>query len=480
MTGKFSRWAALGALALLPVGQTEAAERTTRPAASAPSASTSGVRRTTTRGTDKTKATARRPVVPTSATTDAGSAARRAAGSGSSTVKAKTRSAPEAQLASATSRRVRTTRYQPVPPPDEELMPTDEPTPAADAPASKPKLKPIPTETYEESGGEIIYEDGGYYGDDCSSGCGDACGGSCGSCCDFGCGRGCGAFLAGFDFVFLQANFSDNPGFYSVQSNGQLVNQTDAQFVYNPKLSSRVWLGYEAASGLGTRARFFAFDQNSQNTSGTATFDTSIESPLNVQGFRAPSTTAAGDDFFASSGLIVKAVDLEGTKRACFGAWSILASGGFRYGLVKHTYNADIRSANGLLESTAQYGHRFEGFGPQMGVEARRRVTSNLSLFSSARVALLFGHGSSQATISEGLQNTVTNLTLSKSKRSDLLPIMELQIGGEYLTNYSLGAGRIFCRGALEAQLYQGAGSATSEEGDLALFGGSVSIGMTY
>lgn len=479
MRSNLSRTLALALVALLPATVGWGAERRVRTTGTvAPNARGASTARTTPKTrpapADDESAAARPPATKATAATKAKS--KRAP---------QARSTPEGQLTSATSssRRVRTTRYQPTPPPD--LIPEDAAPPEmpAETPESMPapsangngKLKPIPSggghEVYE---GETIYEDGSWYEDDCSGG---ACDDSCGIPCATG---GCGGLIAGFDFVFLQANFSDNPGFFRTQTNGQLFNDNAQNFIYNPQLASRPWFGYEHASGLGARARYFVYDESSSPLRGTATFDTAIAAPFTPEGFRAPSTNAAGDSFLAVSGVRIANVDLEGTKRACFGNWSLLAAGGFRYGLVRQTYEAQITDNQSELLARAQYGHRFEGFGPLVGFEARRQVTCNISFFSAARFALLFGHGSGQLTVLEGLQSTVPQTTLTKSRRSDLLPIAELQVGGEYLSNFRLGSAQLFGRGALEAQLYQGAGSATSEDGDLALFGGSFSLGLRY
>lgn len=474
MRSNLSRTLALALVALMPATIGWGAERRARTTGTVPPSSRAA---TTTRPAAKT-----RPAAADEET----AAARPKSTTGTAATKAKSKRAPQArptpegQLTSATtsSRRVRTTRYQPTPPPD--LMPEDtappeipaetpESTPAP-SPAGNGKLKPIPAGEHEVYEGETMYEDGSWYEDDC-----------CGDSCDIPCGTGgCGGLIAGFDFVFLQANFSDNPGFFRTQTNGQLYNDKAENFVYNPQLASRPWFGYEHASGLGARARYFVYDESSSPLRGTSTFDTALAAPFTPEGFRTPSTTAAGDNFLAVSGVRVSTVDLEGTKRACFGNWSLLAAGGFRYGLVRQTYSAQITDNQSELLATSQYGHRFEGFGPLVGLEARRQVTCNITFFSAARFALLFGHGSGQLTVLEGLQSTVPQTTLTKSRRSDLLPVAELQVGGEYLSNFRLGAAQLFGRGALEAQLYQGAGSATSENGDLALFGGSFSLGLTY
>lgn len=327
-----------------------------------------------------------------------------------------------------------------------------------------------------------------------SEGCAD---GSCGSGggCDDGCSLdGCGDCLscdpcgypdvitAGFELTFLKPYWENNPAFYSQESNGQFFNQTDRQFGYKHSLAPRAWLSYACKSGMGIRTSYWQYDADSFRETGTADNNTTIVGPFVApdNGFFAPQTVNADDTYSAMSSLEARTVDLEGTKRGDFCLWSLTGSAGVRYAKIKQTYDAAIRDVEDQLTSAVQYNHGFEGVGPTFGLQAVRPIGCQVSLFSSARASILIGNGQQNLLITDGVDTTVPQPTSVLSSRNDLLTIGELQVGGQYNSNVRIGGGQLFLRGTVEAQVWQGVGSASSENGDLVFFGGTVAVGLNF
>ncbi len=339
---------------------------------------------------------------------------------------------------------------------------------------------PIP----DAGAGEIVSGDGCADGS-CSDGsCGDGCSlDGCGDC--FGCDP-CGGYpdviTAGFEFTFLKPYWESNPAFISQESNGLIFNQTDRQFGYQHSLAPRAWLGYACKSGVGIRTAYWQYDNDSATESGTADNNTTLAGPFVApdSGFLAPQTINADDTYTAISSLEARTVDLEGTKRGDFCLWALTGSAGVRYAKIKQTYDSAIRDDTDTLTAVAVYNHGFEGVGPTFGLQAVRPLGCRLSLFSSARASILIGNGQQNLLITEGLDTTVPQPTSVLSKRNDLLTIGELQVGGEYNTMTRVGGGQLFVRGTVEAQVWQGVGSASSEDGDLVFFGGTVAVGLKF
>ena len=172
------------------------------------------------------------------------------------------------------------------------------------------------------------------------------------------------------------------------------------------------------------------------------------------------------------------ALDLEGTKRASFGSWSLMTGAGLRYGTVNQNYSAYTRNAAGATLGSIAFRHNFEGVGPTVSFEARRATSSNFTFFSSARASVLFGSARSNLVAVETTNLAAPRTTRSATSDDDVLPIGEIQVGVDWRTCFC-SSYELFLRCAMEGQIWQDAGSASSLSGDVGLFGLNAAFGVS-
>jgi hypothetical protein len=312
---------------------------------------------------------------------------------------------------------------------------------------------------------DIAYQDG------CSDGlCGaplcDSCDGS--------------MISAGVEFTFLKPHFESNLAFSTLQSDGATFeNFSDTEFDYETQLAPRVWVEILQMGTLGFRASYWQFDHSSRVATGSP--------PSNGFGRISPpsfgdvdlSTSTPGSVFTAQSALNAYNIDLEGTKSFDCGLWGWMATGGLRYAESEQSYNGVLVNADGDTQGTVNFRNRIQGIGPTISIRTQRPFTSQLSLFGFARGALLFGDGVSalDSVEDQDLDNQLT--TQSLSERDDLLPVGEMQVGFQW-TPPTCGAWYPYVHVAMEGQLWNGAGNASSESGNLGFYGLNVALGMDW
>lgn len=301
-------------------------------------------------------------------------------------------------------------------------------------------------------------------------------------CC---CHRGC--LAAGFAAVFLRPHFEHDVAFIDTIDNGAVsTRQTDVPFDYDMEFSPRFWLEYCKSNHLGLRATYWSFDHDSPLMQATVDEPgEEINSPIrfiraNATAFEPLdlSARAQGDVFRAQASLDVDVIDLEGTKWTDFCTWQFGASAGLRYASLQQTYSSVVTTSEDQTVNAFFGSHRFDGVGPTFALEMRRPMGC-FNWFSMARGSLLYGNGKYGFTAFENLDSTALPLTtIVEQQRNDIIPVGELQVGLEWSKQFCNG-GRLFCRTALEAQLWQGAGTATEEDGNLGLFGFHAAFGLT-
>lgn len=305
----------------------------------------------------------------------------------------------------------------------------------------------------------------------------EPCNTCCEPSCDDNCGRN-GRITAGFVATFLKPHYEDNPAFTSTVTDGVAFSTTtDAQFDYRLNFAPRVWLGYLNCDGLGARVTWWQFDHQSPERSGTpdAAGNETLATPT-IGGVNL-STAVVGETLSAFTNLQIDAIDAESTKWVDFETWSLVARGGVRYVSMSQRYQAQLTSAAGAALGTIDFGHRFDGIGPTVSFEASRPL-GGLTIFSQARAALLFGNGTNSLTAVEDLAAAAPFVTQHSTKRDDILTVFEFQLGVEESIDGCYGT-TFFWRTALEAQVWQGAGGGSSENGDLGLFGFNAAVGMS-
>src|SRR5690606_7005200 len=141
----------------------------------------------------------------------------------------------------------------------------------------------------------------------------------------------------------------------------------------------------------------------------------------------------------------------------------LLAGAGVRFARIEQQYQAALADAAGTLVGAIDYSHDNEGFGPTFSLETRRAISSSLTAFAQSRASLLVGDASSRLFAGEDLDLITPIFTTQTSERDDVLPILELSIGGEWRSG-EMGFGELFVRSAFETQWWGGVGSASSED----------------
>jgi hypothetical protein len=140
-------------------------------------------------------------------------------------------------------------------------------------------------------------------------------------------------------------------------------------------------------------------------------------------------------------------------------------------------------------------GNNINAFGPTIGLGARYPLSGSFSAVAQTRFAILYSNSHATAHSVEvpvdpanyqpllGLTNDVSD------ERCSIIPVGELELGGEYHRTLGCNGPELFVRGSVLTQCYWGAGRAahvnfnnnpigTGE--DLIFFGFSASVGVRY
>jgi hypothetical protein len=130
--------------------------------------------------------------------------------------------------------------------------------------------------------------------------------------------------------------------------------------------------------------------------------------------------------------------------------------------------------------------HTFHGGGPTGALFARQPLgETGFALYGSARGSVMVGKGRENFVASQNITDTgiVMGLNLTShltdrfaSGREDTIPIVEVEAGVEY--GLDIVGVRLIGQAGVVGQTYIGAGSASSENGNLSLFGFTAAIGV--
>lgn len=207
----------------------------------------------------------------------------------------------------------------------------------------------------------------------------------------------------------------------------------------------RTNLAAEHCSGTGVRLRWFTFDNDI-------------------------SYSGAGGAVILSGlfNMDIDALDMEITQRKDFKYWSMVASGGVRYGRVDIENMTVPFSGHASALSAGSSGVTFDGAGPTVSLEAIRPLgTSGLSLKGGLRTSLLFGETDVRSVFTVLGRTNIAN---------DVVQVWEFQLGGQYVTELNNGANFIVGM-HWEAQRWD---SDSNALGDLSLHGFGATAGITY
>ena len=309
--------------------------------------------------------------------------------------------------------------------------------------------------------------------------------------------------MGGGTVYFLRPYINNNTAFTVTTGIGTANPvSTSEDFDWNFHVAPAAWLGWSSQCGVGFRARYFNFDQDSEGRSGAldaaAAAGTGISPPAGLspllgaplRGFQSPGVLLQGgagqDLLLAHSSLEIQTIDGEATYAHECDHFGLLISVGGRYLQKSQKYFAtlvnipdDGTAENSFLEA----GHNFYGGGPTMSCMGRWEFgRSGMAVFGLVRGSLLIGRSTLSATFTENIIDPVNgdqnNQAINQSRDNLVLPIGELEGGFEY--SRAVGRARLFLRGAAVNHTYFDAGGAASRDGNLSLFGAQVSMGLNY
>jgi hypothetical protein len=279
------------------------------------------------------------------------------------------------------------------------------------------------------------------------------------------------------------------------------IIQQQHDFCWDLKAAPLVWLGYATDSGLGVRARWWQFDQSvctSAVNDGVSTITSAAPGGIDIVSqphwpiffaaggnkFVWRDAATAGETMYLKSNLKLDVWDFEATQEAEAGRWWFLFSGGFRYAHLAQNYDASVVTQGlGSGIEALRTGHNFNGAGPTLALEARRPLgNSRFALYGNVRGALLFGEGTHRVYLLETSHwpfgPDSFSSSQAKANRDTFLPVAEMELGAEY--SPTLAWIHPFIRTGLVAQSWFGAGSASSDSGNLGFLGLEVSAGLNY
>ncbi len=238
-----------------------------------------------------------------------------------------------------------------------------------------------------------------------------------------------------------------NNNFYA----GAAAN-VDAAGSYDESLQFglRLIVGAQDESGFGGRIRWFTYDNDLDYTG----------------------EWEGGGGPIQLSGVInldVDYIDTEFTQACscCGNTWSILGSGGVRWGRVAATNESVDFPGIPAAVNAGQAGLNFEGAGPTFAMEVRRPIAGcGVTLFATGRTSLLCGDFDIDSNFLNNRRRTIDN---------EIVQVWELQSGFLYL--HQLDCGAILDAGVFgEAQRWDSETGA----GDLGLFGVGIQTGIRY
>jgi hypothetical protein len=232
---------------------------------------------------------------------------------------------------------------------------------------------------------------------------------------------------------------------------------------------------------LGFRASWWHFDHSADPATGNP--------PANGLGELTPpsfgdvdlSSTVPTDSYTATTGLNAYTLDIEATKSTQFRAWQFGVGGGFRYARIEQDYIGVLSDSGDDVLSNVAYEQSIQGFGPTFPLEAFRTVNCDSGLFAKARGSVLFGDSKSRMVAGEDLSLTTPFITTATTASDDILTICELQVGYRWQAPASnCRLIRPFGSVALEGQMWDGAGNASSQDGNMGFFGFNSAVGINW
>ncbi len=318
----------------------------------------------------------------------------------------------------------------------------------------------------------------------CDLGCGSGCGCCCGSGCGCGGGYGGGSYGDGlyvlYESVIVQPFFTRNAAYYLVDPLPLNDGYREVPFSWDFSYSPRIEFGALVEGGVGARARYWYFDDDTSLTANDPNGDIfsyfaedSIGDDIGLDN--------ATDAIFTHS-LRMHVLDLEAVAQRS----NVIYSGGLRYAQMKQLYTGTETAPGSDAFSS---GHDFEGWGLTVAAELRKRVHGGISVFAKVRSSFIFGTSDFFA----APENNGSRL--ENYNNDDLISAGEMQIGLDGRTNLASGS-TVFFTLAAEAQYWNNAGTggptnnapfdegnyqnAQPQDADLGFFGVTTGAGILF
>ncbi|MCA9199970.1 MAG: hypothetical protein KDA87_20665 [Planctomycetales bacterium] len=253
--------------------------------------------------------------------------------------------------------------------------------------------------------------------------------------------------LGAFKMDFVDPNVIGGAGIHDVTAD------PDHGLTFSP----RVIVGFEGSGGLGFRARWWRF---SDDSGGTARL-------------RDNTGTVIGGTSLTSS-LELTTLDLELTQSGRFQNWELMMSGGVRYVPLDYSVRTNWTDVGG--DKSLMASSDFDGVGPTLGITALRslRYWEGLTFSFNSRFSFLFGE-SEILQQSTGLAGAAAGQQLILNV-DDVMPVWELQIGALWTRRLQNGAS-IYLGGFFEAQLWEFLGPSEFTS-DLGFWGPTLAVGI--
>jgi hypothetical protein len=311
-------------------------------------------------------------------------------------------------------------------------------------------------------------------GPSCDAPVGGECNGACGGSCNGGCdslsqacnvATRCGSswlWNVEAEAVFLRPNLTDSPITFTLNdltpaSNAVLTS--GGADIEDVTVAPRITIGIHKEGTWGLRGRVFRLE------AAASGFD-----PIAGVG------DVGGNSF---SSLDMYTTDLELTKDACLGSWSLLGSLGVRHAAIERDESlaaagvvdlgggfVDVIAGNGLGSRS------FHGTGLTAALQGTRKAhCRGFSWFWNARGSVLWGDNNtfnSTSAILSGAFGSANSFNQAFNTESDTLFIGEAQLGLEWSHELACVPGRAFARAAVEGQYWEaneGASFSTSAVG---------------
>jgi len=291
----------------------------------------------------------------------------------------------------------------------------------------------------------------------------------------------CLNWYGGFEATFLSPRFSDNVAYTQTESDGTSFSQiTDVEFDYGLDFAPRIFFGAKNDQGIGLRASWWQLDHGADTLTANPPANGFGRISHPTFGTVDISTTVPNSSFTTYSELEAFAIDVEITKETQFTCWQFGIACGLRVAEIDQRYFAQTTNAAGNLTGQIDYEHGMTGFGPTLGLTASVPIANCWTLFANGRGSLLFGDATSQLNAGENLDLTTPFTTTRSTDRDDSMVISELQLGARWQSCNPCGTWHPFASIALEGQSWNDVGNATSESGNLGLFGFSAQAGVNW